>query len=76
MGTWPADLIGHLHFTKLFLLLDSFPGNAIYLGLLGSMPIFVGMGKITISSTVKLWCLLRRLVSKQYSFTPTNAIWR
>lgn len=72
MGTSPADLNGHLRFAKLFLLLDSFPGNAVYLGLLGSMPSFVDVGKIAISSTVKLWCLLRRLVSKQYSFIPNQ----
>jgi hypothetical protein len=59
VGTLPADLTGHLHFTKLFPVLDSFPGNAVYLGLLGPMPIFVDVGKMTISSTVKLWCLLR-----------------
>lgn len=70
VGTLPADLTGYLHFTKPFLPLDSFPGNAVYLGLLGPMPIFVGVGKITISSTVKLWCLLRRLLSKQYPFIP------
>lgn len=70
MGTSPTDLTGHLHFPKLFLLLDSFPGNTIYLGLLGSMPIFVGVGKITISPTVDLWCLLKRLVSSNIHSSP------
>lgn len=54
MGMWPAELTNHLSFSKLFPLLDSFPGNAMYLVLLGSMPIFAGVGKRTVSSMAKL----------------------
>jgi hypothetical protein len=51
----PADFTGYLSFAKQFPLLASFPGNAMNLGLLGSMPIVVGMRKITICSPLKLW---------------------
>lgn len=61
MDVWPADLTSHLSFTKPFPQLDPLPGNATYLGLLGSMPIFVGMGKRTISLMVKLRVFCGRL---------------